>query len=133
MIVSSSQETIGTGSGFSDSTTFSAVTDTSTAFITNFGRNRDPETGYKNCYRSDGSEPPPIPYELVSLAEAAVQDDAQGILNELPSMHPDVCLANFYLPNGLLDLHQERDESSAKDCLWFPSSLVSGRICVWPY
>ncbi|KAF5809329.1 putative alkylated DNA repair protein AlkB [Helianthus annuus] len=55
-----------------------------------FGRNWDPNTGYKERYRSDGSEPPPIPYELVSLVKAAVQD-AQAILNELPSMHPDIC------------------------------------------
>ncbi|KAI7740385.1 hypothetical protein M8C21_012732 [Ambrosia artemisiifolia] len=76
-----------------------------------FGRNWDPNTGYKERYRSDGSEPPPIPYELISLAEAAVRD-AQAILNELPSMHPDICSVNFYPAYGLLDLHQDHDESS---------------------
>ncbi|KAF5809337.1 putative DNA oxidative demethylase [Helianthus annuus] len=76
-----------------------------------FGRNWDPNTGFKERCRSDGSEPPPIPYELVTLVKTAVQD-AQAILNELPSMHPDICSVNYYPANGFLHLHQDNDESS---------------------
>ncbi|KAI7724975.1 hypothetical protein M8C21_011196 [Ambrosia artemisiifolia] len=76
-----------------------------------FGRNWDPETGYKNRYRSNGFKPPPVPYELISLAEAAIQD-AQIYVDELPSMYPDTCLARFYNNFGRVSLHQDCDESS---------------------
>ncbi|MFS7975722.1 putative DNA oxidative demethylase [Helianthus anomalus] len=78
-----------------------------------FGRNWDPETRYDNIYTSDGSEPPPIPYELTSLAETAIQD-AQAHLeeDELPSMCPDTCSVSFYPLDGRLGLHQDLDENS---------------------
>lgn len=76
-----------------------------TRFHMCFGRNWDPESRYKNPYRSDGSEPPPIPSVLTSLTETAIQD-AQDLLYELPSMRPDTCSVNFYTPDGRLDLHQ---------------------------
>ncbi|KAI3727023.1 hypothetical protein L1987_66831 [Smallanthus sonchifolius] len=76
-----------------------------------FGRNWDPVTKYKEHYRSDGSEPPPVPYELVSLAETVIQD-SQAHLDKLPSMSPDICIVNFYSPvYGRLGLHQDCDES----------------------
>ncbi|KAK9066445.1 hypothetical protein SSX86_013767 [Deinandra increscens subsp. villosa] len=71
-----------------------------------FGRNWDPVTGYT----SDGSEPPPLPHQLISLAEVIIKE-AQLHL-DIPSMCPDICLVNFYRPDGRLGLHQDRDESS---------------------
>lgn len=80
-------------------------------YIMCFGRNWDPITGYENRCRSDGSEPPPLPNELISLVQAIIQD-AQAHLKELPSMHPDICVVNFYpSSHGRLDLHQDHDES----------------------
>lgn len=70
-----------------------------------YGRFWDPVTKYKNSYKSDGSEPPPIPYEFISLAENAIQD-AQGHLDVLPLMCPDICLVNFYSACDRLGLHQ---------------------------
>ncbi|KAI3705854.1 hypothetical protein L1987_76102 [Smallanthus sonchifolius] len=75
-----------------------------------FGRNWDPVTRYEKRYRSDGSEPPPLPYEFISLAENAIQDAHPD--HQLPPMCPDICLANFYTGTGRLALHQDRDESS---------------------
>ncbi|KAK1432496.1 hypothetical protein QVD17_09393 [Tagetes erecta] len=71
-------------------------------------------TKYEKRFRSDGSEPPPLPYEFISLAENAIQD-AQSHMGEveLPSMCPDICVANFYSSIlGQLNLHQDCDESS---------------------
>lgn len=77
-----------------------------------FGRNWDPVTKYEKPFRIDGSKPPPLPFELISLAESAIQD-AQAHLDGLPSMHPDICVVNFYSPvYGRLGLHQDCDESS---------------------
>ncbi|KAJ0536604.1 putative DNA oxidative demethylase [Helianthus annuus] len=76
-----------------------------------FGRNWDPVTKYKECYRSDGSKAPPLPYELMSFAKTSVQN-AQKRMKGLPSMCPDICIVNFYSPvYGRLGLHQDRDES----------------------
>lgn len=72
-----------------------------------YGRNWEPTTRYEKRYRSDGSEPPLLPYEFISLAENAIQD-AQSQMDEvdIPSMHPDICVANFYESSDQLDLHQ---------------------------
>ncbi|MFS7971947.1 putative DNA oxidative demethylase [Helianthus anomalus] len=52
-----------------------------------FGRrNWDPATRYNNPYRSDGSEPPPIPYELTSLAQTALQAAQDHLGDELMMM-----------------------------------------------
>ncbi|KAK1419964.1 hypothetical protein QVD17_29429 [Tagetes erecta] len=78
--------------------------------ITSFGKNWDPLTGYNNPYRSDGSEPPAIPYELVHLTKTAIEV-AQSYMDELPSMYPDTCLVSHYSTCGRLGLHQDSDES----------------------
>ncbi|KAF5800684.1 putative alkylated DNA repair protein AlkB [Helianthus annuus] len=79
-----------------------------------FGRNWDPITRYDNPYRSDGSEPPPIPDDLSLFAESVVKD-VRFLLYEdkLPLMCPDVCVVNFYSKSGPLglSLHQDCDES----------------------
>ncbi|KAJ0535205.1 putative alkylated DNA repair protein AlkB [Helianthus annuus] len=49
-----------------------------------FGRLWDPVTKYEKSYRSDGSAPPPLPYEFISLAENAIED-AQTHMKLLPS------------------------------------------------
>ncbi|KAJ0543092.1 putative DNA oxidative demethylase [Helianthus annuus] len=72
-----------------------------------FGRLWDPVTKYEKSYRSDGSAPPPLPYEFISLAENAIQD-AQ--VHGLPSMLPDICVANLYSIYDRLGLHQDCDE-----------------------
>ncbi|KAK9078457.1 hypothetical protein SSX86_002514 [Deinandra increscens subsp. villosa] len=79
-----------------------------------YGRNWDPETKYSERYRSDGSLPPPIPDELISFVQTAIQD-AQAHLNsanEIPLMCPNICLVNFYTTTDRLGLHQDRSESS---------------------
>ncbi|KAJ0754068.1 putative alkylated DNA repair protein AlkB [Helianthus annuus] len=68
-----------------------------------FGRLWDPVTKYEKSYRSDGSAPPPLPYEFISLAENAIQD-AQ--VHGLPSTLPDICVANLYSIYDRLGLHQ---------------------------
>ncbi|KAK9060233.1 hypothetical protein SSX86_020937 [Deinandra increscens subsp. villosa] len=81
--------------------------------MTTFGRNWDPVTRYEKRCRSDDESagPPPIPYSFIYLAETAIKD-AQTYMNGLPSMHPDICVANFYYTCGRLGIHQDRDESS---------------------
>lgn len=72
------------------------------------GRNWDPETRYDLPYRSDSSEPPPLPDKLISLVEISVQD-SQAYLNSgvgIPSMYLDICLVNFYETSGRLGIHQ---------------------------
>ncbi|KAL8241699.1 hypothetical protein R6Q59_012001 [Mikania micrantha] len=75
-----------------------------------FGKNWDPITKYKSRCRSDGSEPLPLPNELIHLAETAIKD-AQAHSKNLPSMCPDICIVNFYTCTGGLGLHQDCDES----------------------
>ncbi|KAK9066450.1 hypothetical protein SSX86_013772 [Deinandra increscens subsp. villosa] len=74
-----------------------------------FGRNWDPVTGYTSS--GNGSEPPPVPRQLTSLARAIIRK-AQRLV-DIPSMCPDICLVNFFRPDGRLGLHQDRDESSS--------------------
>nr|GEU32068.1 oxoglutarate/iron-dependent dioxygenase [Tanacetum cinerariifolium] len=75
-----------------------------------FGRNWDPQTKYDSYYRSDGSQAPPVPDQLISLVESSIQD-SQAHDDKIPSMYPDICIINFYTTTGRLGLHQDRDES----------------------
>ncbi|GJR01322.1 oxoglutarate/iron-dependent dioxygenase [Tanacetum coccineum] len=75
-----------------------------------FGRNWDPQTKYDPYYRSDGSQAPPVPDQLISLVESSIQD-SQAHDDKIPSMYPDICIINFYTTTGRLGLHQDRDES----------------------
>ncbi|GJW27332.1 oxoglutarate/iron-dependent dioxygenase [Tanacetum coccineum] len=81
-----------------------------------FGRNWDPQTKYVARYRCDGSQAPPIPDKLKALVKTSI-DDSQPH-DKVPSMHPDICIVNFYTTTGRLGLHQDRDES--------PNSLKKG-------
>ncbi|KAI3727104.1 hypothetical protein L1987_66913 [Smallanthus sonchifolius] len=71
-----------------------------------------PVTGYA---KRDGSEPLPLPDELISLAEATVQD-AQPHLNELP-------LFSQFLSTQWL--HQDREESSDSLITGLPMVTIS--------
>ncbi|XP_071720810.1 DNA N(6)-methyladenine demethylase ALKBH1D-like [Rutidosis leptorrhynchoides] len=79
-----------------------------------FGRNWDPITKYNSIYRgNDGSEAPPIPPQLVSLAVKSIQD-CKAYDDCMPSMDPDICIVNHYSAvTGQLGLHQDRDESKS--------------------
>lgn len=70
-----------------------------------FGRNWDPITKYKHCFRSDGSQAPPVPYEFVSLAQT-VNEDVSLLKVPLPSMQINFCVVNYYSICGRLGLHQ---------------------------
>ncbi|KAI7742323.1 hypothetical protein M8C21_012013, partial [Ambrosia artemisiifolia] len=84
-----------------------------------FGRNWDPVTKYNNRYRShDASEPPPIPEELISISQLAVEEAGRYLGEKFPSMSPDVCVVKFCSPSGTLGVHKECDES--------PDSLKKG-------
>lgn len=70
-----------------------------------FGRNWDPVTKYEESCRSDGLEPPPVPFELLLLAERTIKDFERNVKN-VPPTCPYICLANFYSTDGRHDLHQ---------------------------
>ncbi|WJX49450.1 hypothetical protein P8452_35885 [Trifolium repens] len=85
------------------------------------GMDWDPQTrkyGHKRAI--DGSKPPSIPHYFSNLVIRAIQE-AHNLINQecgisyvediLPSMTPDICIANFYETSGRLGLHQDRDES----------------------
>ncbi|GJZ72733.1 oxoglutarate/iron-dependent dioxygenase [Tanacetum coccineum] len=76
-----------------------------------FGRNWDPQTKYAARYRCDGSQTPPVPDKLVSLVKTSIKD-SQAHDDKIPSMHPHICIVNFYTTTGRLGMHQDRDESS---------------------
>ncbi|XP_071687608.1 DNA N(6)-methyladenine demethylase ALKBH1D-like [Rutidosis leptorrhynchoides] len=74
-----------------------------------FGRNWDPITRYDWKHRSDGSEAPPIPNQLMSLA---VNSLLKAHDSYMPLMDPDICIVKFYTTTiGKLCLRQDRDES----------------------
>ncbi|PNX56386.1 2OG-Fe(II) oxygenase family protein, partial [Trifolium pratense] len=85
------------------------------------GMDWDPQTrkyGYKRAI--DGCKAPSIPHYFSNLVIRAIQE-AHNLINQesgisyvediLPSMTPDICIANFYETSGRLGLHQDRDES----------------------
>ncbi|XP_071742519.1 DNA N(6)-methyladenine demethylase ALKBH1D-like [Rutidosis leptorrhynchoides] len=74
-----------------------------------FGRNWDPITRYDWKHRSDGSEAPPIPNQLMSLAVNLL---LEGQDMHLPLMDPDICIVKFYTTTfEELSLRQDLDES----------------------
>ncbi|KAJ0828865.1 putative alkylated DNA repair protein AlkB [Helianthus annuus] len=82
-----------------------------------FGRIWDPETKYADRCKRDGFEPPPIPYQLYSLAEFALED-AKAHLHKLRSMSPETCIVRFY-PSlyGRRGLHRDPREAPCLDFL----------------
>ncbi|KAK1433818.1 hypothetical protein QVD17_10735 [Tagetes erecta] len=73
-----------------------------------FGRNWDPVTKYDNFFRSHGSQAPPLPYELISLAQNLSKD--LRIIQDL-LFTINFCVVNYYSIDGRLDVDQDCDES----------------------
>lgn len=72
-----------------------------------YGRQWDPVARYGKQYRSDdGSDPPPIPDEFMSLAELAIEAGQKAYAFPFPTMRPDICVANYYTVHGRLAPHQ---------------------------
>jgi DNA alkylation damage repair protein AlkB len=69
------------------------------------GRHWNPMTYSYESTRSDydGQAVPPLPADLSTIAERVAT--AVGCLLE-----PDICILNYYPPNGRLSLHQDKDE-----------------------
>jgi len=76
--------------------------------MTCLGRHWNPLTYRYEATRSDYDGQPvgPVPEGWVALASRAAQ--AAGF-----DCTPDVCLVNFYGPDGRMGLHQDKDESPA--------------------
>lgn len=85
------------------------------------GLDWNPQTkSYRKKRQHDNVLPPELPHEFTSLV-CRVLDDSHTLIKRdmkvrnvedvLPTMHPDVCIVNFYSTNGRLGLHQDRDES----------------------
>ena len=78
------------------------------------GLDWDPQTRkYGDRRTIDGARPPGIPNEFSLLVKRAIQEAHAHIKEELsraeeilPSMTPDICIANFYTTTGRLGLHQ---------------------------
>jgi alkylated DNA repair protein (DNA oxidative demethylase) len=81
------------------------------------GRHWNPLTYTYMATRADhdNAPVPPVPDEWVALASRAA--DAAGFAFE-----PDICLINFYGPDGRMGLHQDKDESR--------ESIAAGRPVV---
>jgi DNA alkylation damage repair protein AlkB len=81
------------------------------------GRHWNPLTYRYEATRADydGAPVPPVPQDWVALASAAAR--AAGF-----DFSPDICLINWYGPDGRMGLHQDKDESRA--------SLEAGRPVV---
>lgn len=77
------------------------------------GRHWNPLTYRYEATRADYDDAPvpPVPPDLAGLAERVAAE--AGF-----TFHPDVCLINWYGPDGRMGLHQDKDES--------PSSLEAG-------
>lgn len=77
------------------------------------GRHWNPLTYRYESTRADhdGASVLPVPQDLVALASRAAA--AAGFVFE-----PDICLINWYGPDGRMGLHQDKDES--------PASLQAG-------
>ncbi|WJX71589.1 hypothetical protein P8452_55569 [Trifolium repens] len=77
------------------------------------GRNWDPQTRrYGQQRLSDGSFPPQIPNELLTLVHFAINDSHSltkpSNSEPLPPISPDICIVKFYDRNGRLGLHQAK-------------------------
>jgi DNA oxidative demethylase len=64
----------------------------------------------------DGAPVAPVPEEWVALASAIAADARRhpdSGFGETAAFSPDICLINFYGPDGRMGLHQDKDESAA--------------------
>jgi DNA alkylation damage repair protein AlkB len=72
------------------------------------GRHWNPLTYKYEQIRADydGAPVPPVPEEFAALAIRAAQDAGFAF-------RPDICLINWYGPEGRMGLHQDKDESES--------------------
>jgi DNA alkylation damage repair protein AlkB len=72
------------------------------------GRHWNPLTYRYEATRADhdGAAVPPVPADLAALAERIAQEAGFAF-------QPDICLINWYGPEGRMGLHQDKDESRA--------------------
>jgi alkylated DNA repair dioxygenase AlkB len=75
------------------------------------GKNWDPQTSEYGVHRPcDGSVPPKIPLEFLTLVDSAIEDSHSVTKSSkskpFPSISPDICIVNYYAENGRLGLHQ---------------------------
>jgi alkylated DNA repair protein (DNA oxidative demethylase) len=84
------------------------------------GRHWNPLTYTYEATRSDydGAPVAPVPDELVGLARRAAAEAGFAFM-------PDVCLINWYGPEGRMGLHQDKDESPASIAEGHPVVSVS--------
>ena len=66
----------------------------------------------------DGRPAPPLPEELHALAARAAE--AAGM-----ALDPDLCIMNFYGPDGRMGLHQDKDEGAASIAAGLPVVSIS--------
>ncbi|MBI4888145.1 MAG: alpha-ketoglutarate-dependent dioxygenase AlkB [Acidobacteria bacterium] len=66
----------------------------------------------------DGAPAPPIPAEFAALASRIAADAGFRV-------EPDICLINWYGPDGRMGLHQDKDESAASIAAGFPVVSIS--------
>lgn len=76
--------------------------------MTCLGRHWNPLTYSYESTRADHDHAPvgPVPEEWVGLAADLARDAGFAC-------RPDICLINFYGPDGRMGLHQDKDESAA--------------------
>jgi alkylated DNA repair protein (DNA oxidative demethylase) len=76
--------------------------------MTCLGRHWNPRTYTYEATRADhdGAPVAPVPESWVELAAGLARDAGS-------SCRPDICLVNFYGPDGRMGLHQDKDESPA--------------------
>lgn len=82
------------------------------------GRHWNPLTYTYTDTRADFDDAPvaPVPEEWISLASSmaeAARRCQDSELGATGSCSPDICLINFYGPDGRMGLHQDKDESAA--------------------
>jgi len=72
------------------------------------GRHWNPLTYRYEATRADydGAPVPPVPEDFVALASRIAAEAAFAF-------KPDICLINWYGPEGRMGLHQDKDESAA--------------------
>jgi DNA alkylation damage repair protein AlkB len=91
------------------------------------GRHWNPLTYKYTDTRADFDDAPvaPVPEEWISLASSMAEAARSGGSSEpraTAAYAPDICLINFYGPDGRMGLHQDKDES--------PGSLQEGHPVV---
>jgi DNA alkylation damage repair protein AlkB len=88
--------------------------------MTCLGRHWNPLTYRYAATREDHDNAPvaPVPDDWAALAASAAQDAGFAF-------RPDICLINFYGPEGRMGLHQDKDESRESLAAGYPVVSIS--------